>query len=308
MTQSSLFILQYNVRNNKDDIMTFMFTNSKIRNYDILTFQEFWRNVCVFTSFNSFIVDFHLTYEKENNVRVCFYINVKLNVNDWSIKHVSFDVCIMKFKIIQKNINRIIHIHNVYNASSISYSSNELLSSLKTMKRFLNDDAEHVLLENFNLHHSLWSDSIRFTQHVAVDQLIELLNTTHMQFCLSQSIIIWKTKNSINTIDLMFMTSHLQACVTHCENRLDLNQFSNHILVFTIFTLKMKQTSNIKKRAWKRLDYDKFCVHVLLLVISSASRCVNEIKNLTQELQRSITTIIFSTIFLIKASFKAQFY
>ncbi len=169
MTQSSLFILQYNVRNNKDDIMIFMLANSKIRDYDILTIQKFWRNACVFTSYNSFIVDFHLTYDEKNDVKVCFYINVKLNVNDWSIEHVFFDVCIIKFKIIQKNISRIVHIHNVYSASSISYSSIKLLSSLQTMKRFLNDDAEHVLLENFNLHHSLWSKSTRFTQHVAVD-------------------------------------------------------------------------------------------------------------------------------------------
>jgi hypothetical protein len=155
MTQSSLFILQYNVRNSKDDIIIFMLANSKIRDYDILTIQESWCNACVFTSYNLFIVDFHLTYEQKHNVRICFYINVKLNVNDWSIEHVFFDVCIFKFKITQKNINRIVHIHNVYNALSISYSSNELLSSLKTIKRLLNNDAEHVLLKNFNLHHSL---------------------------------------------------------------------------------------------------------------------------------------------------------
>jgi hypothetical protein len=288
--------------------MIFMLANSKIRDYNILTIQKSWRNACMFTSYNSFIIDFYLMCEQKNNVRICFYINVRLNVNDWSIKHVFFDVYILKLKIIQKNICRIVHIHNVYNALSISYSSHELLSSLKTIKRLLNDDAEHVLLKNFNLHHSLWSDSTRFTQHVAIDQLIKLFNTMHMQFCLSQNIIIWKTKNSINTIDFMFMTSRLQTCVTHCESRFDWNQFSNHIFVFTIFMLKMKQTLITKKRVWKRLDYDKFCVHLLLFVALSTSRCVNEIKNLTQELQKSITTIIFSIIFLIKASFKTQFY
>jgi hypothetical protein len=41
MTKSSLFILQYNVRNSKDDIMILMLANSKIRDYDILTIQEF---------------------------------------------------------------------------------------------------------------------------------------------------------------------------------------------------------------------------------------------------------------------------
>ncbi len=129
-----------------------------------------------------------------------------------------------------------------------------------------------------------------------------------MQFCLSQNIIIWEARNSINTIDLMFMTNRLQACVTHCESRLDLNPFSNHILIFTIFTLKMKKTSITKKRVWKRFDYDKFCVHLLLLVVSSAFRSVKKIKNLTQKLQKSITTIIFSIVLLIKAFFKAQSY
>jgi hypothetical protein len=129
-----------------------------------------------------------------------------------------------------------------------------------------------------------------------------------MQLCLSQNIVIWKAKNSINTIDLMFMTNRLQACVTHCENRLDLNQFSDHIFVFTIFTLKMKQTSITKKRVWKRLDYDKFCAHLFLLVASSTFRSVNKIENLTQKLQRSITTIIVSIVFLIKALLKAQSY
>ncbi len=203
--------------------MIFMLANSKIRDYDILTIQEFWRNVCVFTSYNSFIVDFHLTYEEKDDVKICFYINVKLNVNDWSIEHVSFNVCIIKLKIIQKNIEWIVHIQHVYNASSISYFSIKLLSSLKTMKRFLNDETKHVLLKNFNLHHSLWSKSIRFTQHVVIDQLIELFNTTQMQLCISQSIIIWKTKKSINTIDLIFMTNRFQTCVMHCENRFDLN-------------------------------------------------------------------------------------
>jgi hypothetical protein len=248
ITQSSLFILQYNVRNNKNDIMIFILANSKIWDYDILMIQKSWRNACVFTLYNLFIVNFYLTYEEKSNVKIYFYINVKLNVNDWSIEHVFFNICIIKLKIIQKNICRIVYIHNVYNASSILYSSNEFFSSLKTMKRFLNDDVKHVFLKDFNLHHSLWSNSIRFTQHVAVDQLIELFNTTYMQFCLSQNMIIWKAKNSINTIDLMFMINRLQTCVTYCESRFDLNQFFDYIFVFTIFTLKIKQTSNTKKR------------------------------------------------------------
>ncbi len=129
-----------------------------------------------------------------------------------------------------------------------------------------------------------------------------------MQFCLSQNIIIWKAKNLINTIDLIFMINRLQACVTHCESRFDLNQFSNHILVFTIFTLKMKQSSITKKRVWKRFNYDKFCVHLFLFVASSTFRSVKKIKNLIQKLQKNIIIIIVSIISLIKTSLKTQSY
>jgi hypothetical protein len=99
MTQLTLFILQYNVRNNKDDIMISLLTNFKIREYDILTIQKSWRNLCVLTSYNSFTIDFHLTYNQKSNVRVCFYVNVQLNVDRWSIDFVSFDVCTIKLKI-----------------------------------------------------------------------------------------------------------------------------------------------------------------------------------------------------------------
>jgi hypothetical protein len=68
MTQLTLFILQYNVRNSKDDITISLLVDSNIREYDILTIQKSWRNVNVSTSYNSFIIDFHLAYDQENNV------------------------------------------------------------------------------------------------------------------------------------------------------------------------------------------------------------------------------------------------
>jgi hypothetical protein len=163
MTQLILSILQYNVQNNKNDIMISLLIDSNIREYDILTIQESWRNICVLTSYNSFIIDFHLTYDQESNVRVCFYINVKLNVNYWSIDFVSLDVCIIKLRIARDNMQRNIHIHNVYNAFSISYSFSKLFLAFTIVERLLQDDAKHILLEDFNLHHSLWSRLTHFT-------------------------------------------------------------------------------------------------------------------------------------------------
>ncbi len=308
MTQFILFILQYNVRNNKNDITISLLIDSNIREYDILTIQKSWRNVCVFTSYNSFIIDFHLTYDQESNVRVCFYINVKLNVDYWSIDFVFFYVCIIKLRIATNDMQRNIHIHNVYNAFSILYTFLESFVVFTTVERLLQNDAKHILLSDFNLHHSFWSRSTRFTQHVVADQLIDLINPKHMQLCLSRDIITWETRNSLNIINLVFATSKLQANVTHCESRRDLNQSSNHISISTIFTLKIKRTLNKKKRAWKRFDYDKLVTHMRLFVFIFVLISHANIKSLTRELQNCINSVIHAIVLLIKSSSRTKSY
>jgi hypothetical protein len=80
-TQSTLFILQYNVRNEKNDTMISLLIDSRIEEYDLLIIQKSKRNVCVSTLYNSFNIDIHLLYEKSRNVRTCFYVNFRLNVN-----------------------------------------------------------------------------------------------------------------------------------------------------------------------------------------------------------------------------------
>jgi hypothetical protein len=153
-----LSILQYNVKNNKNEIMISLLTNFQIKKYDILTIQKLWRNVCVSTSYNSFSIDFHFLYEMKKNVRICFYVNIKLNINKWSIDFVSSNMCTLKFNL---NDQRIVNIHNVCNVSSMFYAFNAFLLIIETTQNRFVIDEEHVFLKNFNLHHSLWNDSTR---------------------------------------------------------------------------------------------------------------------------------------------------
>jgi hypothetical protein len=301
----TLSILQYNVKNSKNEIMISLLTNFQIRKYDILTIQKFWRNVCVSTSYNSFSTEFHLLYEMKKNVRVCFYINTKLNVNNWSIDFVSSDMCTLKLNL---NDQRIVNIHNVYNVSSVFYASNALLLIMKTTQNRFIIDEEHVLLKDFNLHHSLWNDSIRSTQHTAIDQLIDLLVNKHMNLCLSQKIVTWKAKNSRSIIDLIFMIERLQASITHCESRRDLNQSSNHISIFTIFTLKIEQTSVRERRTWKKIDNERLTSCLRAFVASAFFNNVNDIETFVKEIQLSVQSIIQEAIFMIKESKRAQFF
>jgi hypothetical protein len=285
--------------------MISLLTNFQIKKYDILIIQKFWRNVCVSTSYNSFSIDFHFLYEMKKNVRVCFYVNTKLNVNNWSIDFVSSNMCTLKLDL---NDQRIINIHNVYNVSSMFYASNALLFIIETTQNRFVIDEEHVCLKNFNLHHSLWNDLTRSIQHTAIDQLIDLLVNKYMNLCLFQKIVTWKARNSRNIIDLIFKIERLQANITHCESRRDLNQSSNHISIFTIFTLKIEQTSVKEKRAWKKIDSETLTFCLRLLVVSASFNNVNDIETFVKEIQFSVQSIILEAIFMIKKSERAQFF
>ncbi len=80
-TQRILIILQYNIKNNKKSIMICLLIDSIVKQYDVLIIQEFWRNFCVLTFYNSFNIDFHLTYYDNDDVRIYFYVNTKFDVN-----------------------------------------------------------------------------------------------------------------------------------------------------------------------------------------------------------------------------------
>jgi hypothetical protein len=160
----------------------------------------------VSTSYNSFNIDFHLTYHSDDDVRICFYVNTKLDVNKWSMNFSFDDVCTLKLRIVD---DRVINIHNVYNSSFIFYILRIVLTVIETIKSKLNDEKEHVFLKDFNLHHSMWKKIFKSIQHDATKQLINVVLQTRMQFMLSINTIIWKTKHSNNTIDLVFMIDWL---------------------------------------------------------------------------------------------------
>jgi hypothetical protein len=188
------------------------------------------------------------------------------------------------------------------------YASNAFLFIIETTQNRFVIDEEHVLLKNFNLHHFLWNDFIRSIQHTAIDQLIDLLVNKHMNLYLFQRIVTWKAKNLRNIIDLIFMIERLQASITHCESRRDLNQSSNYISIFTIFTLKIEQTFVKKRRAWKKIDSEKLTFCLRAFVVSASFNNVNDIEIFVKEIQLSVQSIIQEAIFMIKKSKRIQFF
>ncbi len=269
----------------------------------MLVIQELWQKVCVSTSYNSFNIDFYLTYHSDDDVRICFYVNTKLDVNRWSMNFSFDDVCTLRLRIVN---DRVINIHNVYSSSLIFYISRVVLIVIETIKSKLKDEKEHILLKDFNLHHSMWEEISKSTQHDAANQLIDVVLQTRMQLALSINTIIWKTRHSSSTIDFVFMISWLVNNVISYETRFDFNQSSNHISILITFTLEVDSMSFKQKRTWKRIDVDKLRKSLLLFVVSSSLINVEQMKVFVNLIQSSIQKIIDATVSWTKLVSKSK--
>jgi hypothetical protein len=205
----------------------------------------------------------------------------------------------MIVKEVEKN-TKMIRIHNVYNSSLISYTSKNNSFKLSKIMRFVVEafDDHHILLKNFNLHHFFWSDSFRSMQHVATNDLFDIMQNRNLILTLSKDSLTWKTRNSINMINFTFMTIDLTKRLKHCMTHFDVRQSSNHIFISTKILCDTKSNfSRIARRTWKLIDLNKIkktMKHALMLQSSITIReidiCVNEI----QKFLRSIVEINIS--------------
>ncbi len=78
--QKKLWILQYNVHKFRNKMMITLLHEKKIKNYNILILQEFWWFDDIFKAYCSATVNFTL---KNNEDRICFYINKRIDSNIW---------------------------------------------------------------------------------------------------------------------------------------------------------------------------------------------------------------------------------
>ncbi len=291
-----MIILQYNVRNEKVRTMISLFADKNIQDYDVIAIQKFWRNFFAFISLNSDQNDFHLLYKSKDDIKICFYVNDQINIESWKVKHFTIDLSVLKMivKEVEEN-TKMIRIHNVYNSSLISYTSKNNSFTLSKIMRFIVEtlDDHHILLKNFNLHHFFWSDSFRLTQHVATNNLFDIMQNRNLILTLSKDSITWKVHNSISIINLTFMTIYLTKRLKHCMTRFDLDQSSNHILISTKILCDTKSNlSRIARKTWKLIDLNKIKKSMKYALTLQSSITVREIDFCANEIQKFLRLIV----------------
>ena len=292
--KDKLRILQYNVNHGKESTQAPLLRDTNIQDFDILAIQEPWRNPFTTTSYNYPRSEFYLVYPNHKLARVCFYVNKRLDLASWTVTTHSQDLQTLTIRYEDEGEQKAIDIHNIYNPSPTSYSSQEqgTLAILRNALETTVDSRNHIVLGDLNLHHPLWSGNERLTQHNAADLLIDLAHDANLELVTTRGNPTWKARGTQSTIDLTFLSQPLVTNLTRCEPRQELAQASDHIPIETTLTLRTLRQATTRRRCWKKLDKDKITLFLKDRVpntnLSTHLQVDTRVRELTEAIQEAI--------------------
>ncbi len=294
--QKKLWMLQYNIYKFKEKMMIALLHEKKIKNYNILILQKLWRFDENFRAYCLATVNFIL---KNNESRICFYINKRIDSNIWHLTWHFKNVDTIMLQTLTDDTQmtqKAIHIHEAYNLSLRNHEVIHEKESLSDIKKTLHMLKECILVKNFNLHHLTWERSFYLRQHLLSNDLIEMIINVDTSLMLSQDTITRDYQRSQMTINLIFTTDNIINRLIWCKINEEMKNFSDHLSIQTIINLKVCKKSAWKSRCnWKIINEEKFIntlkEQMLKSLLNHEMRrwCINEyIKQLLNALKKII--------------------
>ena len=104
----------------------------------------------------------HCDYAQQGDARICVYINKRINTECWEWKCPSGNLTSIQFRIKKDDNNptegdRTVWIHNAYNPSPASDTSQDNALTIPLLATQLEKEGKHTVVGDFNLHNPNWS-------------------------------------------------------------------------------------------------------------------------------------------------------
>ena len=130
--------------------------------------------------------------------------------------------------------NRIVDVHNIYNLVRGAGESGvqDLISAVTS-----NLEGENIAVGDFNLHHPSWGGK-RVRIEEDAEELLTNMNILGMEQLVEEGTIIWQRGAQKSTIDLAFASPLLRNTLVRCDVSKELNVYSNHLPILSIFEMK----------------------------------------------------------------------
>ncbi len=199
---------------------------------------------------------------KNNESRICFYINKRIDSNIWYSTWHFKDVNMITLQTLTNDTQmtqKAIHIHEAYNLSLRNHEVIHEKESLSDIEKMLHMSKECILVEDFNLHHLTWEESFYSRQHLLSNDLIEMITNVNALLMLSQDTITRDYQKSQMTINLIFTTDDIMNQLIWCKIDEEMKNFSDHLSIQTIIDFRVCKESARKSRCnWKTMNEKKF--------------------------------------------------
>ncbi len=231
--QFFLQILQYNIRKSLK-IQELFLIDRKVRKFNIIIIQKQDHNNNSLQSFNSIHNFFHLVKNSSSQSRTCIYINKHLKFDQWIVKTVESDICLIR--ILTRNADdemQTLRLLNVYNSCSLFTTFTEKSSIISCLNELLKNDCKQLIIKDFNLHHFHWEERRCFTHHTMTDILLNVIINARLKLLLKSDIITHKAHNQFTMINLVFNSEKIKFMICKCKIQINLHQRLNHLLIIT---------------------------------------------------------------------------
>jgi hypothetical protein len=193
--------------------------------------------------------------------RVCMYVNSVLDKTEWTYSTPHQDICTITLNVTTSTGNRRIKVTNFYNPGPVTPRSLNGPTTLLALERELQDNSEHVILGDLNLHHPRWGGpGVQRTEAFA-DKFIDIANQEGLEILNEPGRPTWR-KLPLgllkSVIDITACSSTLLDLNGGCIIREDLCQQSDHYPITTTFRFMAPTFEPPPRRNFKKMDIRAF--------------------------------------------------
>ena len=243
-------------------MMIFCFRNQTVKNFHIITIQKSWFNFYFDTIHHSLKNNHYLIFlnfqkmKKKNKIKMYMFVIKNISFSSLNFIYRIKNLITIKIKLHQiENIICYFQLHNIYNKFDI-VSCSILIQFRKAFSLFVqfNETIEHLIIENFNIHHFIWKKNKART-NVKFSNLIFIMNEFALSFNLfTKTFIYFYFQNSEFIIDLCLLTKKFTICIFICKTRFKLNHDFDHMFIKITFDFFIDLCSFFERYSWNRFD------------------------------------------------------
>ena len=192
----------------------------------------------------------------------------------------------------RSDIAMMINIHEIYNSSFANHTETTNLNNLSTLKQILRMQNENIIVDDFNLHHSLWARSFYSRQHALSETLLDLMREADAMLTLFEDIIIKDCHEERTTIDLFFTTDALINRLIKCEINQSMKNFFDHLSIETCVKFRLvEKLARCSRRDWKFMNFEKFEQYLETHLSKSLSKTKSERQRINEYIESLLKSI-----------------